>query len=43
MPGGLITAAIIGFGMHQAWRMTAAPQLTITGPYRVGTVEAAAS
>ena len=43
LPGGLITAAIIGFGMHQAWRMTAAPQLTITGPYRVGTVEAAAS
>ena len=23
MPGGLISAAIIAFGMHQAWRMTA--------------------
>jgi hypothetical protein len=43
LPGGLISAAIIGFGMHQAWRMTAAPQLTITGPYRVGTMDAAAS
>jgi hypothetical protein len=37
LPGGLLSAAIIGFGMHQAWRMTAAPQLTITGPFRVGT------
>jgi hypothetical protein len=36
LPGGLISAAIIGFGMHQAWRMTAAPHLTITGPFRVG-------
>ena len=36
-PGGLISAAIIGFGMHQAWRMTASPQFTITGPFRVGT------
>jgi hypothetical protein len=38
-PGGLISAAIIGFGMHQAWRMTAAPQFTITGPLRVGTAQ----
>ena len=38
-PGGLISAAIIGFGMHQAWRMTAAPQFSITGPLRVGTAE----
>ena len=30
-PGGLLSAAIIGFGMHQAWRMTAAPRFTITG------------
>lgn len=36
LPGGLISAAIIAFGMHQAWRMTAAPQLQITGPYRIG-------
>ena len=38
-PGGLISAAIIGFGMHQAWRMTASPQFTITGPLRVGTAQ----
>ena len=31
MPSGLISAAIIVFGMLQAWRMTAAPALQITG------------
>jgi hypothetical protein len=36
MPGGLLSAAIIAFGMHQAWQMTAAPQLQVSGPYRVG-------
>jgi hypothetical protein len=36
LPGGLISAAIIAFGMHQAWRMTGVPQLVITGPFRVG-------
>jgi len=36
LPGGLISAAIIAFGMQQAWRMTAAPQFQITGPYRIG-------
>ena len=40
LPGGLISAAIIAFGMHQAWRMTMAPALTVTGPYRVGTAAA---
>jgi hypothetical protein len=35
MPSGLISAAIIGFGMRQAWRMTAAAALDVTGPYRV--------
>jgi hypothetical protein len=35
LPGGLISAAIIAFGMHQAWRMTAAPRPHITGPYRI--------
>jgi hypothetical protein len=40
LPGGLISAAIIAFGMHQAWRMTVAPALTVTGPYRVGTATA---
>ncbi len=35
-PSGLISAAIIFFGMKQAWRMTAAAALEISGPYRVG-------
>ena len=35
LPGGLISAAIIAFGMHQAWRMTGAPQIVITGPFRI--------
>ena len=34
-PSGLISAAIIGFGMHQAWRMTATPALEISGPYKI--------
>jgi len=37
MPSGLISAAIIAFGMHQAWQMTAAPTVQITGPYRIAT------
>lgn len=36
MPSGLISAAIIFFGMHQAWKMTGAPLLQILGPFRVG-------
>lgn len=36
LPGGLLSAAIIGFGMQQAWRMTATPALQISGPYRIG-------
>jgi hypothetical protein len=36
MPSGLITAAIIFFGMQRAWRMTAAPRVNVSGPYRVG-------
>ena len=36
LPSGLISAAIIVFGMLQAWRMTGKPVLTVTGPYRVG-------
>ena len=35
LPGGLISAAIIGFGMRQAWRMTAAPVIDVMGPYQV--------
>jgi hypothetical protein len=37
MPGGLISAAIMFFGMQQAWKMTGAPSLVVNGPYRVGT------
>jgi hypothetical protein len=36
MPSGLISAIIIGIGMHQAWKMTAAQAHRISGPYRVG-------
>lgn len=36
LPGGLLSAAIIAFGMHQAWRMTGTPALQISGPYRIG-------
>jgi hypothetical protein len=35
-PSGLISAFIIFIGMRQAWRMTAAPQVTFFGPYQVG-------
>lgn len=35
MPGGLLSALIIGVGMRQAWQMTAAPLLQITGPLRI--------
>jgi hypothetical protein len=37
MPSGLISALIIGFGLRQAWRMTAEIPLEVTGPYRVST------
>ena len=36
LPSGLISAAIIFFGMRQAWAMTGIPRLEISGPYRVG-------
>ncbi len=36
MPTGLLSAAIIFFGMQQAWRMTGLPRLVVSGPYRVG-------
>ncbi len=35
-PSGLISALIIGIGMRQAWKMTAAPVLDVQGPFRVG-------
>jgi hypothetical protein len=36
MPMGLIGAFIIFIGLRQAWAMTAAPKLEISGPYKVG-------
>ena len=43
LPFGLISALIIFIGMRQAWQMTAAPRLAISGPYKVGTGPASAS
>jgi hypothetical protein len=43
LPSSLISAAIIFFGMSQAWRMTGAPSVQIYGPYRVGSGSAKAS
>jgi hypothetical protein len=40
LPSGLISAAIIFFGMRQAWVMTGVPSLRISGPYRVGSAPA---
>jgi hypothetical protein len=37
LPFGLITALIIFVGIRQAWTMTAAPKLVVSGPYKVGT------
>lgn len=36
MPSGLLSALIIGIGLRQAWQMTAAPAVSVTGPLRVG-------
>ena len=36
LPFGLISALIIFIGMRQAWKMTATPELQISGPYKVG-------
>ena len=41
LPGGLISALIIGFGMVQAWQLTGTPALDIQGPFRVGNAPAA--
>jgi hypothetical protein len=43
LPSGLISAAIIFFGMAQAWKMTGTPAIAITGPYRVGAGPVAAA
>ena len=41
LPTSLIGGVIIGIGMQQAWKMTAAPRLEFLGPYRVGAAEPA--
>ena len=43
MPSGLISALIIGIGMHTAWSMTRAAQVSITGPFKVGSERAPAA
>jgi hypothetical protein len=40
MPSGLISGAIIFFGMQRAWKMTAVPPLQALGPFRVGSESA---
>jgi hypothetical protein len=40
MPSGLISAAIIFFGMQQAWKLTGVPVLQVLGPFRVGSESA---
>jgi hypothetical protein len=39
--GGVLSALIIAIGIYQAWRMSGAPTLAITGPFRVGANAAA--
>ncbi len=36
LPGGLISALIIGFGMVQAWQLTGGAAVKFAGPFRVG-------
>jgi hypothetical protein len=36
LPGGLLSGLIIGFGLQQAWRITAQTRIEVFGPYRVG-------
>jgi len=36
LPFGFISGFIIFIGLRQSWRMTAAPQVQVFGPYRVG-------
>ncbi|MCC7001772.1 MAG: hypothetical protein IT357_06425 [Gemmatimonadaceae bacterium] len=35
MPGGLISALIIGFGMSQAWKMLVPTPMHVEGPFKV--------
>jgi len=43
MPGGILSAFIIFIGLRQAWQMTAAPIMKVSGPYRVGSGPTTAS
>jgi hypothetical protein len=43
MPGGILSAFIIFIGLRQAWQMTAAPVMKLSGPYRVGSGPSTAS
>jgi len=43
MPGGILSAFIIFIGLRQAWQMTAAPIMKVSGPYRVGSGPSTAS
>lgn len=43
MPGGILSAFIIFIGLRQAWHMTAAPIMKVSGPYRVGSGPSPAS
>jgi len=36
LPSGFLSAIIILIGLRQAWRMTAAPAIKVTGPYAIG-------
>jgi hypothetical protein len=42
-PSGLISGFIIFIGLRQSWKMTAAPQIQVFGPYRVGKAATAGS
>lgn len=41
-PQSLISALIIGFALHQAWRMNGRLKVTFTGPFKVGAAPGAA-
>ena len=39
-PSGILSAIIIGVGLRQAWQMTAAAAIDVTGPYKLGQAQA---
>ena len=36
LPSSLIGLVIVAIALHQAWKMTGATRITVTGPYQVG-------